>query len=248
MLRTVVRLALCLFYASTVFAAFSSVADAQDEDTRERALVYFRGARDAYEAGEFQRSVVLLEEALELHDVASLHYNLGRALHELGRWRDARAEYVKFLDMDPDTEERARVEARIVVLTETIEREELAEQRQAPAPEPPGETSTSEGAAPREVQAAPWILLSVGVAAFGAGAVSGVLSRRSLDEVRGAPDHRSALSVGETARRRATLANVLFVSGAVVSATGLIWGLVSRRRPRVEVDVGLTSIGLRGRF
>lgn len=242
-----VRLALGLLCALPTLMA--STAFGQDDDDRARALVYFRGARDAYEAGEFQRSVVMLEEAVELHDIASLHYNLARALQELGRWREARDEYATFLAMDPDTPERGRVEARIVVLNETLRREE------APPEEDP--RPVEDLPEPRELEAPraegprrplPWIVFGAGAALLGGGAVAGGLSRASVQDIREAADHQSALVIGEAAQRRANIANALFISGGVVCVTGLIWGLVAKRKPRVEVDVGASTIRLRGRF
>lgn len=221
---------------------------AQDEDARDRALVYFRGARDAYEAGEFQRSVVMLEEAVELHDIASLHYNLARALQELGRWQEARDEYTIFLEMDPDTQERGRVEARIVVLNETLRQEEPAEEGPSPPVDVSRPLELEAPAADGPRQPLPWIVFGTGAALIGGGAVAGGLSRASVQDIREAADHQSALVIGQTAQRRANIANALFVSGAVVCVTGLIWGLVAKRKPRVEVDVGASTIQLRGRF
>ncbi|MEM9074013.1 MAG: tetratricopeptide repeat protein [Myxococcota bacterium] len=217
-----------------------SFAKAQ-ADAESQALVLFDRAREAFRNGAFERSALLLEEAISLHDVAPLHYNLGRSYQELGRQEDALSEYRRFLAMEPDTPERPRVEARIAILEAQLRPEPEPEPEPDPEPEPEPEPEA-------EVRAGPWILLGTGVAILGGGVVAGVLSNRAEDDARNAPSQEAAEAPAERADRRARAANALFAIGGAVAITGLAWGIVDRRRARVEVQAGLGSVLVRGRF
>ncbi len=229
-------------------------------DAEAQALVMFVRAREHYRGGEFERSVLLLQEAIALHDIAPLHYNLGRALQELGRWVQAGAEYERFLEMAPDTPERTRVEARLDQI-----RARIAEMSPPPpdanvpgssapepaapepaAPEPPTSETTARGADP-----APWIGLGVGAAVSAAGIPFAVLFDGAVGAARAAPDHRSASDAAAEAEIYGAAANTLFAVGGVVAIAALTWGLVelslSGDEP-VEVTVGPSRISLRGRF
>ncbi|MFK8004650.1 MAG: hypothetical protein AB8H86_34095, partial [Polyangiales bacterium] len=134
-------------------------------------------------------------------------------------------------------------------LDETLRRQEAPPDEgpdlRVQAPDPAeAEEPLSEG--PR--RPLPWVVFGLGAATLGGGVVAGVLSRASVQDIRDATDHRSALVIGETAQRRANIANALFIAGGVVCVTGLIWGLAAKRKPRVEVDVGVSAVHLRGRF
>ncbi|MEM6954179.1 MAG: tetratricopeptide repeat protein [Myxococcota bacterium] len=237
-----------LFLALLCFSLTGSLAAQDEPSSEEQALVLFERARDAYRDGGFQRSVFLLEEAIRLHDVPPLHYNLALALQELGRWERAKAEYELFLELEPDSDQRTRVEARIAVLEANLTR--LAEAEAATVePEPEVEPVEPEPPEPpRSPSAVPWIVFGAGAAAAGVGAVFAILAGSSIDEARDAPDHASAVGPAADASDRATVANVLLIAGGAVAAAGLVWAIVDRGRSRVDATVGLGTIGLRGSF
>lgn len=102
-------------------------------------------------------------------------------------------------------------------------------------------------------------LAAVGLAALGTGAVFGLLSvsaRATLDNpvtdtsgVVVGMTQRQAAALDQTARTDALVADVLFVAGGVLAATGvLLFALAPRPAAAVSVVVGPSSVGVVGRF
>lgn len=207
-----------------IFAVTATVEGAAAQDAPEvTAAILAERARVLFEAGDFERSATLLEEAIATHDDPALHYNLARSLQELGRWQDSRDEYVRFLEASPDTPQRARIEARIALLDERIA------EASAPPPvvpvAPPIEPTPIEPPS-RGVEPAPWILTGLGAATLVVGTVFAVLFDQQVGLARSAPDHATALPHAMLAEQHAITADVLFGVGGLTLAIGFVWGIV----------------------
>lgn len=147
---------------------------AQDLSPEDQSVVFFERAREAFDLGEFERANLLLREAIELNDVAPLHYNLARSLQELGQWEEAFDEYVTFLRMAPDTPERTRVEARIRIIGERIQQQHetatTEETTREATDEMPVEEARETGSV-RRPSSSGWVVFGVGLAALAGGSV-----------------------------------------------------------------------------
>lgn len=67
----------------------------------------FKDANQAYQKGDFQKSITLYEQVIRDHGVASteLHYNLGNAYYRLGDYPSAVLNYERALKEDPSDRE-----------------------------------------------------------------------------------------------------------------------------------------------
>ncbi|MFK7986353.1 MAG: tol-pal system YbgF family protein [Sandaracinaceae bacterium] len=216
-------------------AALPVVACAQDpdaetnEDTTEdparvdEALVMYERARERYEAGDFDRAVLLLEEALVLHDAPELHYNLARALQELGRWAEARDEYIAYRERAPESAVSERVDARIELLDRRIAEEEAA----AAPPEPDVPPPPPEPPPAPPLDPAPWVLAGSGAVIAAAAIPFGVLFLDADSTAANAPNHEAAFGPANDATNFAIVANVLLGVGVVTGLVGIVWGIVS---------------------
>lgn len=103
------------------------------------------------------------------------------------------------------------------------------------------------------------VLLGVGGAAAIAGGVVGVLSRMDRDKVSNAtPDdtgrittltQRQALALENSARSKATAANVLFISGGALAAAGVVFVILGPdKAPVAQVTPALGGLSVSGSF
>ncbi|MBW2464144.1 MAG: hypothetical protein JRH11_21020, partial [Deltaproteobacteria bacterium] len=82
----------------------------------------------------------------------------------------------------------------------------------------------------------PWVLIGTGGAALGAGVVFGLLAQSERDNAAADPVHETTVAGAERADTFATVANVLFVTGGVLAATGLTWVIVESASGSVDDD------------
>ena len=227
---------------AVVFCVLGSSALAQ-QDEPDPVLVLAERAHELFVRGDFARSASLLREAIAIRDDARLHYNLGRALQELGEWAAARTEYARFVELEPNTEERERVEARMQLLDERIRAEQVrieAERRRLVEEQRRAEARRIEEQ--RRVASrsrAPWVVLGIGGASLVAGMAQGLRFNAEVDAARDAMDHEEAQPHARSADRLALGANITFGLGGAMTLIGLVWGLVdarSARRRVVSVD------------
>jgi len=245
---TIGALGLCLW---------ASAARAQDaapsREDMQRSASLFAEAEVAYNEGELQRAVALLEEAHDLYPEPVLLYNLARAHEALGALEEALESYEGYLAASPDTPDRGAIQRRIDSLRVQIAEAEAARNRPPPPPPP---TPT----APRSDPASPWILSSAivsaaAVAALGVGVALAVLSEGQLAEAEAAVNHRDAFPALESAQDLALGANVLFVAAgtlAAAAATGWVIAAVvggqAEDRGDVALGIGPGSLSLRLRW
>lgn len=210
-------------------------AEASSGDV-EQAMVLYRAAALSYEEGRFEEAIALLRQSIERYDAAAFHHNLARALEQLGRWSEARDEYLIFLEREPDSQNRAVVESRLEVLDRRMEESGLndpASEPQAPLSDGAGEGrpqhsgSDTVEAHRRVVRPWPWAIFGVGAAALVTGVVFGALfnvdHRLAHDPATNMVD---AFEAYDRAESWATVANSTLIAGGVVALSGLIWGIV----------------------
>ena len=207
---------------------------------QDQALTLYRRAADRYGAGEFETAAVLLREAIRLHDAAAFHHNLGRALEELGRWQEAQEQYRVFLEREPESSERVRVEARIRSMQERID--EAQEAVVAPPsevveqPDPEAEPTRPSGPS---TEPAPYITLGASAVPFALGVVFAVLFEDEVAAAREAPDQQQTYSHIRTAESLSAASGVFFVAGALLAASGVVWAVIDLSTSPDEGRAGL---------
>ncbi|UJR82846.1 tetratricopeptide repeat protein [Sandaracinus amylolyticus] len=150
--------------ASIALVLAVSTACAQPEPPRDRrdleAQARFESGRLAFESGRYEEALADFRRSYELSRRSLILYNIGIVLDRLRRDAEALEAFERFLEAEPDAENREDVEARIAILrTQVAAREpeptpEIAALPPLPAPRP------QEG---YEIWA--WISAGVGIAA-----------------------------------------------------------------------------------
>ena len=255
-----VTLAVLLAAPGAARGASSSPCDApgdDDESRRQRSVEAFDASVRFYRQGEFQRAIELLTEAYSCNPEPVLLYNFGRAYEGLGDFRRARDAYKRYLEARPDANDAPALQKRISTLDAQIaEQEELERRRRAPKPKPktvrvvtPARESNS--------KLLPWAATGLGVVTLGVGAGLRISAQSKFNAAKDDPVHRSSRDKFQSAEDLATAANVLFVAGAVITAGGVTWLLLSptkketaRRGTRrgFSVVAGPRAVWAGGRF
>jgi tetratricopeptide (TPR) repeat protein len=134
----------------------------------------------AYNLGQFDQAVAAFTRAYELDPAPILLFNIAQAHWKKGDRERALFFYRRFLEADPGTDQRERVEARIREL-EAAERasQEVAAvpvapipTRLQPPPEPPVMVKATEPPPAPALYRRPWFWVVMGGIALGAGAVA----------------------------------------------------------------------------
>ena len=214
-------------------------------DPKARALELFKQSKDKYRSGDFQAAANLLEEAYELHDEPVLLYNLARAYEGLGELERAAAAYEQYLVAEPDTKDRGAIEQKVSNIRKQVaERDALAEQARSAA-DPAQPTRTE----PAGVSPWPWVLVGVGAAGVGTGAILGVMANDKHDDAVAEPSALAAQDLQSSAEALVVAANLAFIAGGLVAAAGLAWGITDLSKPSAaEVVLTPNGVMLRGRF
>jgi tetratricopeptide (TPR) repeat protein len=188
-----------------------------------RALELFDSAAAAFRDGRFRDALRLLDEADQLHPSGILHYNKARAHEGLGDRPKALVEYRKYLEMEPNAEDRKAVESRILVLqSEIAERERLerenreAVEREREKPRP-GE---------RKASVLPWIVTGAGVVGLGIGTYFGLRAKSEESSGNDASSQEEAAAARSDAESLARNANVSWAIGGALVVLGVSWGVV----------------------
>ena len=210
---------------SSGWAQSSPSSRSAENVDRAKARKLAEEGRKAYEAGEFERAEGLIRSAYALDAAPILVYNLARILDAKGDVPGALQSYRQYLELDPDTTARARVERRMEVLDE-ITKAQSARVTPAVAPPPPAVTLKAEprGLSVRKVL--PWVLVGTGVVALGTGGVLGFLAQDKENQARDEPVQQTAADVLSSGETLATAANALYVTGGVLVVGGIIWAWV----------------------
>ena len=83
----------------------------------------------------------------------------------------------------------------------------------------------------KRVQRTAWIVLGIGAASLGTGAVLGIVANGKHDDAVADPVQASAVDEQASAEGLARAATVTLIAGAVISAMGLAWLGVRAARP-----------------
>lgn len=229
--------------APLLFVALLSIGAAEDRIT---APELFDLSRVAYSEGRFKDAADFLRRAYQLDPDPVLLYNLARALENEGDETGARIAYEQYLRNKPNARDRKTIEARIKKLWEkqkesralAVEKKRLEAKQVELAQVESDETNF-----------APWIVTGVGAAALATGGMIGVVASTRDSASRSAPSQRDAVALRGEAEGLATAANVVLVSGAVVAAAGVVWGVLDlTSAPEVGVTITPQSVGIAGRF
>jgi tetratricopeptide (TPR) repeat protein len=251
--------------------ASASFAHAGGKQQRDKALALFEKSDRAYKAGKFEDAAKLLREAYVLHPEPILLYNLGRAQEGLGDARGAIESYEQYLAQAKQIEDRGAIERRIETLKAQLAEEEahagqLAEeaQRRKQAEE---QAEAERERAEREWQAAEverlraahrarddarspfdrygaWITIASGGALLGTATYFGIRAWSTHDDAVAAPIQRDALALQQSAVRSATIANVLFVIGGVVTAGGIGWKVYQWKTASTSAQLQVSPAGV----
>lgn len=203
------------------------VSAARAQDAQPTAAELAARAAASYDQGDFASAAELYRAALALYEDATLHYNLARALQELAEWAEAREHYEAYLARAPDAYDRARIEARIQLLSERIAEASVTENGRptdaAPISSPGERVTPPDEPSPTP---APWIVGGAGLLAVVVGAVFGWQFSEEVSRARAAPNHLTAFDHATAAERNAIVADILFLVGGAAAAVGLAWGIV----------------------
>lgn len=236
--------------------SLSVPAAAQTAEERELAAALFRESAEAYQVGNYELSVTLLRRAYELDPVPVLQYNLARALEGMGDTEGAIATYERYLELDPDAEDRPAVEERLVELRAEQARVREAEEAEAEEflagdPEPADELPEGPMPPPRTVNPVPWALAGVGVLLIGAAVATGVVANGRHDDALATDVHAERVQLADEADTLALVTNLNLSLGGVFLIAGGVWGLVDVmkvRSERLSLRIGPGQLALRGEF
>jgi tetratricopeptide (TPR) repeat protein len=207
-------LAVALAVAATSASADPPAPADEGKANDALALEFFERAETAYQRGRFLEAVDLLKRSYALRREPVIFYNLARAYEGLGDLDRAARAYEDFVKAEPDTPDRASIEARVANLRRTN-----AEREAAKASRPP----------PRKLSVVPWVVAGAGALGIGAGAVLEVLALGRHASANEEPAQLTAEADQRDAQRLATASGVAFVAAGVILAVGVVWGIVDVR-------------------
>lgn len=221
----------------------------------ERAASLFEEGQSLYRQGNFEDAAQRFHQAYAAYPEPSFLYNEARALEGLSSvsaLRRAGATYRRYLQEATDIEDRPAIERRISAIDAQVRA-----MSQGSTTAPP----TDEPRPAAEFNVVPWIVAGVGVVGALVGIPLGVmaLDRHNAapieeDPETGQPSHRHAYEVQQQAYDLATGANVAFIVGGVLAATGVVWGVVSivssapSRSERAQLRIAPTGMQLEVQF
>ena len=226
-----------------------------DRNDKAQARRLAAQARTAYKNGDYKRAEALVRAAYALDDAPLLLYNLARALDAQDDRSAACDAYRQYLQAAPQTPQRARILRRIRVL----ERDHAAES--AARREPPPVVVPRKSAMDRQQKFAklpptakrrvlPWIVMGTGLAAIAAGGAVGIVALNKSKQAEAEPEQVLATQMKSEADRLATTANILFIGGGLLTASGFVWGLLGQNNEPPDLAIMFTadSLGVVGQF
>ncbi len=236
--------------APTESMAQSSVTDEDMTDLKARG--HFRLGREYYEQGRFAEAAKEFEVAYGLSGRGALLYNVYLAYRDAQDASNAARALRGYLAAVQDIPDREHLTARLAALeAEVAQAQEEAARQQAESERAERERAAAERRAQEAERRAqlrperplwPWLLFGAGVAVTGTGVVLGVMAEGDASDLREqcVADPRTdgavaplvqgshcAPGVELESRRssiqtRATVADALWIGGAVITATGLV--------------------------
>ncbi len=241
-------------------------AASSKKDAKREALELFDQSAESYRAGRFDEAAELLEKAYALHQEPVLLYNLGRAYEGNGKYEKAVDAYQRYLAQAPDARDRGALERRVQTLQQQIaEKKKLEEQQKRLEEEERKRRERDRQEQERKRAEAnqagwfpgplPWVVAGVGVAGLATGSYFGLRAGSKQREAQDEPVQRRAADTFSDAESAATLANVFFIAGGVLTAGGVAWIVLdqqskSGREKNAQVEVRLypTGVAVGGRL
>lgn len=248
-----------------------TMAQSQAQETQmsdDRARAHFRLGREFYELGRFAQAAAEFQAAFELSGRAELLYNIYLAHRDAQNLGAAETALREFLLRNPDAPGHAQLSARLSALSEEnaarnarAESEAAALAAAADAERRLLENQEAMNDANRSRPIWPWFLVGGGVLLVGGGLALGAVSSSDASALRAEcpVGNQCAPSVGLEARRgdiqaRLLVADVLWVGGALLTASGLVlaFTLDDERSSPVTVSPAISGSGaafeMRGSF
>jgi tetratricopeptide (TPR) repeat protein len=216
---------------------------AAEKDKKAEAIQLFEQSADLYRQGKFGEAAELLEKAYAMHPEPVLLYNLGRAYDGMGENEKAVDAYKHYLEQVPDAKDKGALTRRIETLEKQIERDkQLAEderrrQQQSDKDKNQPPPTTTQGSGGPGIW--PWVVTGVGAATIGAGLFVGIQAKSKRSDAQDNPISRDAQSDYDSAKSMATTANVLLIAGTVITAGGVTWALLSRKKGEAPAESAL---------
>lgn len=134
-------LLLCLGEAAAVRPVLAAPAEA---DATKRAREHFRAGDEAFKAGKFDEAYAEFEAGFTLSNRPLFLLNMAHAARRRGDLSKARAQYKRYLLMEPESKFKAEVETVLVEIDATLS----ADDASTPKPAPAGGTAPPAVAAP----------------------------------------------------------------------------------------------------
>ncbi|HEX9100985.1 MAG TPA: tetratricopeptide repeat protein [Polyangia bacterium] len=236
-----------LAIAAVVCALVAPAHAITEED--ERAKAHFLAGQSYYDQASYADALREFNEAYRISKRPALLYNVARCHEALEEYADAVKLLQRYLDEDPQTTDRAAVEARIAALKE---REAARDQAQAAAPaeaqKPPSTAQPPPATASAPVAPAPrkrlytWIVGGVGVAALAAALGTGVASQLDYNDLSSKCTGNAcdpamvanAQSKINSGKKLALATDVLWPIGAAAVVAGVVLFFVEGRHASKE--------------
>lgn len=243
---------------STESGGDSGAAEQRDTDAQYEELT--EQAEQLFTEGEYDQAISLLERAYELKKYSNTLYNIARVYEEKGDLEGALEYYDQFvvapkvnLEYRKEALERSKTIREILAAQEAKENEktqtadagDATTPKTTPAPEP----------AEPVMRPSPWrpvgfAMTGIGVAAVGAGAVVGALALGAQSDFDDATDIQTARDSASRAESLGTVADVLYISGAVVGVTGLVIAIAASpvevetaKNGKLDLMISPTTLG-----
>jgi tetratricopeptide (TPR) repeat protein len=226
-----------------VFGSAVAVADPKpvDPKAKARAAELATQSQSHYKRGEFEVSIALLRQAYALYPEPNLLYNLARSLEGLGDAKGALEAYKSYLAANEKAEDRGAIERRIATLeVEIAEKEKRDKPAPAPVvvqPKPAPAQITTQSPPPPSGSKLPIVVIATGAAIIGGGVFFGLAASDRHDQAIAEPNGLEAQRLQDSAKTRATLANVMFIAGGAVAIGGVVWAIAGRRGRREATSV-----------
>jgi len=218
------------------------IASSASSGAAVKARAEYEAGAKAFRATDFDTALMHFERAYELDPSPVLIYNLARVHEEMGHAQDAIEHYGMYLDRLPDAADRADVERRIRVMFAILER-----QRPGATPPPTVEAQTSSSPSGR-LSLYGYSALGLGVGGLAAGIGLGMAAADAEGAHADATTGAEKRSTADDADRFAGWANLSYLAGGVLLATGITLLVLDGGDEQVSVGPTPGGLVLGGRF
>ncbi len=210
---------------------------------QEKARSEYDAGVEAFRAKDFETALEHFERAYKLDPSPILIYNLARAHEETGHAGLAIEHFQLYLDRSPEASDRADIERRVRVMRAILERE----QSERPAEQASADGGGADGAG-ADLGLYGYVGVGVGVAGIAAGIGLGMAAGSAESEHADAKTGSEKQSTADDAESYALGANVAYVVGGVLLATGVTLLVLDGGDAPVALTPAPGGVALVGRF